>query len=290
MGLGRLTYIRNIIVASPALVLNGFLRWFFAARNPVVVSLREFIRRNEVLRSGGLSLFRAVQWLATLHRRRVLNPRLCAILDARGAGGAISVAELEMIQASLQTRRRMRVLYIAEGPERQQIETLLTQARARVKRISPEFFEQNLNSAQFDLAIVAPVPGFERQTMQLRRRFQDAEEFLFVGVGGIRSAYSNRQTVRATADDILTGLRRNADEPMRVTFLNDVGFQYGAGVALKRQVGSFLLMGCEVSVVAWAPGISVNRHLQRGFLSFQIGKAYVLLRRSIPEVGSTPRK
>ena len=97
MGLGRLTYIRNIIVASPALALNGFLRWFFAARNPVVVGLREFIRRNEVLRSGGLSLFRAVQWLATLHRRRVLNPRLRAILDARGAGGAISVAELEKI-------------------------------------------------------------------------------------------------------------------------------------------------------------------------------------------------
>ena len=59
------------------------------------------------------------------------------------AGGAISVAELEKIQALLQTRR-MRVLYIAEGPERQQIETLLTQARARVRRISPKFFEQNL--------------------------------------------------------------------------------------------------------------------------------------------------
>jgi glycosyltransferase involved in cell wall biosynthesis len=267
MGLGRLTYIRNIIVASPALALNGFLRWFFAARNPVVVGLREFIRRNEVLRSGGLSFFRAVQWLATLHRRRVLNPRLRAILDARVAGGAISVAELEKIQALLQTRR-MRVLYIAEGPERKQIETLLTQARARVRRISPKFFEQDFDSAQFDLAIVAPVPGFERQTAQLRDTFQDAEKFLFVGAGGIRSAYSNRQTVRATADDILKGLRRHADEPLRVTFLNDVGFQYGAGVALKRQVGSFLLMGCEVSVVAWAPGDIREPTFATGILEF----------------------
>ena len=72
----------------------------------------------------------------------------------------------------------MRVLYIAEGPERQQIETLLTQAGAWVKRISPEFFEQNprFDSTQFDLAIVAPVPGFERQIARLRDRFQDAEK------------------------------------------------------------------------------------------------------------------
>jgi len=39
----------------------------------------------------------------------------------------------------------------------------------------------------------------------------------------------------------------------RVLFLNDVGFQYGAGTAQARQVQSFLAHGCEVGCVAWEP-------------------------------------
>jgi glycosyltransferase involved in cell wall biosynthesis len=271
MGLARLIHVRNILVLSPALALNGFLRWFFAARNPIVVGLREFVRQNKALRLGGLGIFRAVQWLATLQRRRVLtfDPRLRAILDARAVGGAVSVAELEKIQATLQAQR-MRVLYIAEGKERQQIEILLTQARARAKRISLEFFEQSprFEPTRFDLAIAAPAPRFERQIAQIRDRFQDPQKLLFVGTDGMRQAHRNRQAVRTTADDIVKNSRHNANEPLRVTFLNDVGFQYGAGVALKRQVGSFLLMGCEVSVVAWAPGHILEPTFATGTLQF----------------------
>jgi glycosyltransferase involved in cell wall biosynthesis len=51
-----------------------------------------------------------------------------------------------------------------------------------------------------------------------------------------------------------TDKRRTADLPQRVLFLNDVGFQYGAGVAQARQVEAFLALGIEVGVLSWATG------------------------------------
>ena len=41
---------------------------------------------------------------------------------------------------------------------------------------------------------------------------------------------------------------------LRVLFLNDLGFQYGAGIALLRQIQSFLLMGHEVMGLCWVQG------------------------------------
>ena len=48
--------------------------------------------------------------------------------------------------------------------------------------------------------------------------------------------------------------RRTLDLPRRILFLNDVGFQYGAGVAQARQVETILALGIEVGVFAWATG------------------------------------
>ncbi|SDS26661.1 glycosyltransferase [Opitutus sp. GAS368] len=48
--------------------------------------------------------------------------------------------------------------------------------------------------------------------------------------------------------------RRALELPQRVLFLNDVGFQYGAGVAQARQVETLLALGIEVGVFAWATG------------------------------------
>lgn len=42
--------------------------------------------------------------------------------------------------------------------------------------------------------------------------------------------------------------------PKRVLFLNDVSFQYGAGLAQARQVEALLSLGIEVGVLAWATG------------------------------------
>ena len=48
--------------------------------------------------------------------------------------------------------------------------------------------------------------------------------------------------------------RRTADLPKRILFLNDVGFQYGAGIAQARKVETMLALGIETGVLAWSPG------------------------------------
>ncbi len=42
--------------------------------------------------------------------------------------------------------------------------------------------------------------------------------------------------------------------PRRVLFINDVSFQYGAGIAQARQVECLLGLGIETGVLAWSPG------------------------------------
>lgn len=54
-------------------------------------------------------------------------------------------------------------------------------------------------------------------------------------------------------DRVRDKLRRGAR--LRVLFLNDAGFQYGAGMAHLRQIQSFLLMGHEVKGLCWTQGI-----------------------------------
>ncbi|MEO7597408.1 MAG: class I SAM-dependent methyltransferase, partial [Opitutus sp.] len=52
----------------------------------------------------------------------------------------------------------------------------------------------------------------------------------------------------------------------RVLFLNDVGYQYGAGVAQARQMQSMLLLGWEVGAIAWEPGgLEIENLLTRSF-------------------------
>ena len=42
---------------------------------------------------------------------------------------------------------------------------------------------------------------------------------------------------------------------LRVLFLNDLGFQYGAGMGHLRQIQSFLLLGHEVRGICWTQGV-----------------------------------
>ncbi len=48
--------------------------------------------------------------------------------------------------------------------------------------------------------------------------------------------------------------RRTPDLPKRVLFLNDVGFQYGAGIAQSRQLECIMGLGIEAGVLTWAHG------------------------------------
>jgi len=48
--------------------------------------------------------------------------------------------------------------------------------------------------------------------------------------------------------------RRTPDLPRRILFLNDVGFQYGAGIAQSRQLECIMGLGIEAGVLTWAHG------------------------------------
>lgn len=48
--------------------------------------------------------------------------------------------------------------------------------------------------------------------------------------------------------------RRDPALPGRVLFLNDVGFQYGAGIAQARQLEAIMSLGLEAGVLTWAHG------------------------------------
>jgi hypothetical protein len=50
----------------------------------------------------------------------------------------------------------------------------------------------------------------------------------------------------------------NQGKRLRVLFLNDVGFQYGAGLAQLRQIQSFLLNGHEVMGLCWRRGVEAD--------------------------------
>ncbi len=48
-------------------------------------------------------------------------------------------------------------------------------------------------------------------------------------------------------------------QKLRILFINDLGFQYGAGIALLRQIQSFLLLGHEVAAICHIQGYEESR-------------------------------
>jgi glycosyltransferase involved in cell wall biosynthesis len=264
--LGRST---SVFATFPARVLNRFLVWFLASGDPTIVGVREFIHCNPILLGGARAFVRAIyglaalpRWLATL--KLSAAERQHPILAARATGGTISIAELEQIR-NLARKRPRRVLYIAEGPERDQIEIMLEAARLRATRYQPRLSTSgtDLDPDDFDLIIAAPVPGLERQVVAMQEKYRRPERFLLVGGGLGRSEYFRLKADPPGSRKFLSRrklieMKLASDEPLSVIFLNDIGFQYGAGIALKRQVTSLLLKNWDVSVVAWSSGEKVD--------------------------------
>jgi glycosyltransferase involved in cell wall biosynthesis len=270
------------IVALPERLLNRSLNWFLASRWPTAVFVREFIRRNDFLRRCARVFVRVVQRFAALPRRlRTLyksarERQLAALLDARAVGGAITVSELEQIWHSIKTRRA-RVLCVAEGLEREQIKIVLAAARVEAKyyQRSGSIPIGEVDPNDGDIVIAVPGPGLEKCIAALERKVRSPGRFLLVGTKSKRSEYlgltsahtqaarRSRRPRKPTADKLACG------EPLSVVFLNDIGFQDGAGIALKRQVASLLLKGCNVSVVAWSTRTMLNPTFVTGIKRFE---------------------
>jgi hypothetical protein len=152
-------------------MLNRFLGWFFASQRPPVVVVREKIRRNSSLYFCAHTFVHVVQgferapqrvraWFASSATRR-----LRAILDARATGGTITIDALEQIWGSRINSRETHVLYIAERPERRQIETMLIAAKFGLKwgRAAPANLISEIDPCEFDLIISAPVPAMRQE-------------------------------------------------------------------------------------------------------------------------------
>jgi glycosyltransferase involved in cell wall biosynthesis len=259
---GRLQGVAMFMARS----LNRFLDWLFESRNPAIVLVRESIRRNRVLISAARAFIRTVRALPTLQQkiRERFRPlsvrRLQSIMAARTIGGRITAAECERIWGL--AKRGGRVLVIAEGPELEQLEIVLNAIAANTTCCSSlaACTAANFDIDDFDLVVAAPVPGLTQYVAGLAGKAQRSEGLIRVGEAGKRSDYFVPEPRLAAVGEGSDSGRRSIQEriaggePLRAVFLSDVGFQYGAGVALKRQVASLLLKGWEVSVVAWLPG------------------------------------
>jgi glycosyltransferase involved in cell wall biosynthesis len=240
-----------------AVSLNDFLEWLFASRNPAVVFVRESIRRNRLLLASARMVIHHVRSLPTLHQRirerfKPFRERsLQSIMAARMVGGRVTLDELE--QLSHQGRWR-RVLVAVDGPEREQVSIILRAFRAKITHLNAT--QKKADLRRFGLAVVASTD----ESLAAKLAAAGARKILRVG-SGKRS--SNVVTPRIAASHDREAANKHqrvrekiaAGERLRIVFLNDVGFQYGAGGALKRQMASLLLDGHEVSLVAWQPGV-----------------------------------
>jgi glycosyltransferase involved in cell wall biosynthesis len=264
-----LAWLKRRLQNSAALLVfsfNRFLDWLFSSRIPAVVHVREFIRHSDFLLRVARSFIHIVRqlpkWLGELFVGRS-GRRLRSILAAREIGGSITVSEFEQIWSS--TKRGTRVVAIAAKPELEQILIILKAAKAKAVTYPALAATgvDNINPSDLDLIIAAPGSGVEQQIEALRKKLQKPKAFLRVGENSRRSDYYELNLVNARTVQGTNSIRGSVEEnlaqgiPLRVVFLNDVGFQYGAGIALKRQVASFLLKGFEVHLVAWTPGMEV---------------------------------
>jgi glycosyltransferase involved in cell wall biosynthesis len=251
---------------------SRFLRWLLNSESPAAVSMRETIRGNGVLIGAARGFMRSVRALSRLQRRlrdkfkSREERRLDAIMAARMVGGSLTTEELEQIWH--RCRRADRVLVVADGPEREQIGIILKSTRVRNTRKSRAGEAGTLDPDGFNLIVIGP--GEEIESLAPRLVADAAEKVLNVGCVGKRSAYmslarrySPVNEQKSVRDKIAGG------DTLRVVCLNDVGFRYGAGIALKRQTASFLLSGFEVHVVAWAPGEDDNMPSVTGIRDFE---------------------
>jgi glycosyltransferase involved in cell wall biosynthesis len=178
-----------------------------------------------------------------------------ALANARARGGAISLQELDLLwEAAARCRR---VLSIAEGAELEQLRILLQARRVKVDALPPPWggrSERRLPARKFDLIVAVGNGDAADRVEHLLRDVGRSPGVVIVGrAGSIGEKYPNSPR-SMTAAALSPGNKLSQGIRLKVLLLNDVGFQYGAGTALKRQAASFLLNGWDVALMASTPG------------------------------------
>jgi glycosyltransferase involved in cell wall biosynthesis len=245
---------------------------------------RDFVKRNAAVHSAARGLLkpaflfrRAIEEvrlipyrLALALRRLARLARFCfrpvsrliwpppfsakavAFAEARATGGAISLQELEDLWET--AARCRRVLCIAEGPELAQLRIVLRARRVKLDALPPQTAgrsDHRLPARKFDLIVAVGEGKAADSVRHLQRNVDRGPGILVLGRAG-PVGEKNRISSRpasASASGLSNEVARLGR--LKVLLLNDVGFLYGAGTALKRQAASFLLNGWDVAVMAW---------------------------------------
>ncbi|HLN23897.1 MAG TPA: glycosyltransferase [Patescibacteria group bacterium] len=177
-------------------------------------------------------------------------PLLAAFLRARTLGGRILDGDLERLHAL--AAQGQTVLCLGGPRELDQMAVMLgAGGAARVERRIVSPVEETLAgpaAAEFDTIVADRTAFTPSAAAQLTALTATAQQKL-IWLDGDHARPV--QQPRTLAEKLAHG------ERLRVVILNDLGFQYGAGVGARRQVQSFLLKGWDVAVVCWSPGHDV---------------------------------
>ena len=285
-----------------------FLDWYFTTGNPNIVAIRTFVRKYTILRVTAraslrivravIGFFQGLAWRSARLLRRILqltrltvtDPRAAAsmlraafipifdaktraIIRANAIGGSLSLAELEQLwSVGRRCRRSSRVLCIAAEPEFRQVDALLKAAKPA---ILIRWLQPHENAVvrwldEYDLVVLPAHESFDlppqhkEPPIVLRFRGETPP-----GKWGYRSHFDANQKHSGprSARNLLQ--RLHSGEPIDVLLLNDIGFQYGAGSALRRQASSFLLNGWNVVLAARALPSETPQPQVTGIMNFK---------------------
>jgi len=296
-------------------MLARVLDWYFTTDDPKIAAVRTFVRRNSALRFAARVALKSVRGILGLPRLtwrlvtdpqstlkallRALNPvfpvKTSAIAKARAMGGALSLDELEEVWAAGLGRRR--ALCIMAEPEFRQVEVLLRlQSRGRyIFWFDPKSKQAGAASPAtdvgYDLVVVGDgcEPGLSFVDASASSAVIHLPRSTPLSAWGYRSylAASKRQQGSPRADRLSGKLERG--QPIDVLLLNDVGFQYGAGIGLRRQTSSLLLNGWNVRVAAWTPGNATQQPRVTGLENLDNWQGVVCLSALVRAKSSTDR-
>jgi glycosyltransferase involved in cell wall biosynthesis len=244
-------------------MIEGLIGRFHSTKSPTIVACRDFLARHSMVRDairGVLFVVRTIRSALRHIGERIRNPPdpfRTGVIEARRIGGPLTLSDMETLwQAAAGCKR---ALCLGTGAELDQIVAVV---RRRARSITTQSIDHALNVEtigwQRDLVAVA-ARGADRSCLErIRKKFPDTSIFISVPAGTSQPQDPVALAGRTLRDKLL------GKEALRIVMLNDVGFQYGAGTAHRRQAASFLLNGWGVSGVAWRPGEKDERPMMVG--------------------------
>jgi len=225
------------------------LNLLLSSRDPRIAKIRELIWNNDLLRETARFVVRLVRRILNTPRAvRLLlaskeHTKLNAFAAARLKGGSLSLEDLETIWSL--RRFPGQVLLDMDISEQEQAKEILNVLDVGYFARVPE-----PQSMRNDLLVISTKDDTDDK-LAARLDVGRLKSVIRLG-GGRRSIYQSTAQAREPESvhrPLLEKLERN--ERLHIVLLNDIGFLYGAGTALKRQALSFLLKGWDVTSLAW---------------------------------------